>query len=54
MQEAARLSWVIHGNGYDNNIHKIDIYEYEEEKWHYISKNLAGSDVPWVTERKVF
>ena len=49
MQEAARLSWLIHGNGYDSRIrlkHKIEIYEYEEEKSHYISKNLAGSDVP--------
>ena len=42
MQEAARLPWLIHGNDYDNNIR----LKYTNMRNHYISKNLAGSDVP--------
>ena len=29
MREAGRLSWLIHGSGYDDK-HEIEIYEYEE------------------------
>ena len=33
--------------------YQIEVEEYEVKRY-YISKNFAGSDVPWVTERKVF
>jgi hypothetical protein len=43
MREAVHLSWPIPCNGYEDDVRK----EYEDEvKLYYISKNLAGSDVP--------
>ena len=57
LADKCKLLFILVGSSFIMTRRYVDLTQRKKIKkggFTYISKNLAGSDVPWVTERKTF